>query len=46
MLATETRPLLQGARLTTWELRGAGVAHELVVDGAAPGLIAAARSTP
>ena len=40
VLATETRPLLQGARLTTWELRGAGVAHELVVDGAAPGLIA------
>ena len=36
VLATETRPLLQGARLTTWELRGAGVAHELVVDGAAP----------
>ena len=40
VLATETRPLLQGARLTTWELRGAGVPHELVVDGAAPGLIA------
>jgi len=40
VLATETRPLLQGARLTTWELRRAGVAHELVVDSAAAGLIA------
>jgi methylthioribose-1-phosphate isomerase len=40
VLATETRPLLQGARLTTWELRNAGVRHELVADGAAPGLIA------
>jgi methylthioribose-1-phosphate isomerase len=38
--ADETRPLLQGARLTAWELRRAGVAHEIVVDGAAPGLIA------
>jgi methylthioribose-1-phosphate isomerase len=41
VLATETRPLLQGARLTTWELRRMGVPHELVVDGAAAGLIAA-----
>ncbi|HEX3318234.1 MAG TPA: S-methyl-5-thioribose-1-phosphate isomerase [Solirubrobacteraceae bacterium] len=40
VLATETRPLLQGARLTAWELRRAGRDHELVVDGAAPGLIA------
>jgi methylthioribose-1-phosphate isomerase len=40
VLATETRPLLQDARLTAWELRRAGVAHEIVVDGAAPGLIA------
>jgi methylthioribose-1-phosphate isomerase len=40
VLATETRPLLQGARLTEWELRRAGRAHEIVVDGAAPGLIA------
>ena len=39
VLATETRPLLQGARLTAWELRRAGVAHELVVDGAMAGLI-------
>ncbi|MBX7267866.1 S-methyl-5-thioribose-1-phosphate isomerase [Micromonospora sp. Llam7] len=39
--ATETRPLLQGARLTTWELGRAGIPHCLVVDGAAAGLILA-----
>ena len=39
VLACETRPLLQGARLTAWELARAGVPHELVVDGAAAGLI-------
>ncbi len=31
----ETRPLLQGARLTTWELLRAGIAATLIVDGAA-----------
>ena len=31
----ETRPLLQGARLTTWELQKAGVPHSLIVDSAA-----------
>jgi methylthioribose-1-phosphate isomerase len=41
VLACETRPLLQGARLTVWELQRLGVAHELIVDGAAAGLIAA-----
>ena len=40
VLAGETRPLLQGARLTVWELARAGVEHELVVDGAMAGLIA------
>jgi len=39
VLAAETRPLLQGARLTVWELARAGVPHELVVDGAMAGLI-------
>jgi methylthioribose-1-phosphate isomerase len=39
VLACETRPLLQGARLTAWELARAGVPHALVVDGAAAGLI-------
>jgi methylthioribose-1-phosphate isomerase len=40
VLAGETRPLLQGARLTAWELERAGVPHELAVDGAMAGLIA------
>jgi methylthioribose-1-phosphate isomerase len=39
-IATETRPLLQGARLTVYELACLGIPHELVVDSAAPGLIA------
>jgi methylthioribose-1-phosphate isomerase len=30
---TETRPLLQGARLTAWELGRAGVPHTLITDG-------------
>jgi methylthioribose-1-phosphate isomerase len=36
----ETRPLLQGARLTTWELGRAGIPHELVVDAAVGSLFA------
>jgi methylthioribose-1-phosphate isomerase len=32
---TETRPLLQGARLTAWELQHEGIPVTLVVDGAA-----------
>jgi len=40
VLATETRPLLQGARLTAWELGRLGVPHALIADGAAAGLIA------
>jgi S-methyl-5-thioribose-1-phosphate isomerase len=39
VLVDETRPLLQGARLTTWELREIGVEHQLVSDGAGPALI-------
>jgi methylthioribose-1-phosphate isomerase len=39
VIATETRPLLQGARLTAWELREAGIPHRLCVDGAGPALI-------
>jgi methylthioribose-1-phosphate isomerase len=35
VLATETRPLLQGARLTTWELQKAGVPVTLITDSAA-----------
>ncbi|MBA7658263.1 Methylthioribose-1-phosphate isomerase [subsurface metagenome] len=35
VLATETRPLLQGARLTTWELKKAGIPVTLITDSAA-----------
>ena len=34
VIVTETRPLLQGARLTTWELEQDGIPVTLVVDGA------------
>ena len=40
VLADETRPLLQGARLTALELHVAGIPVEIVADGAAAGLIA------
>lgn len=36
----ETRPVLQGARLTAWELGRLGIPHTLVVDGAAGWLMA------
>jgi methylthioribose-1-phosphate isomerase len=41
VIATESRPLLQGARLTVYELARLGIPHELIVDSAAAGLIAA-----
>jgi methylthioribose-1-phosphate isomerase len=37
--ATETRPLLQGARLTAWELLREGIPATLIVDSAAGGLL-------
>lgn len=40
VLVDETRPLLQGARLTAWELQQESIPFEIVVDGAAAGLIA------
>jgi methylthioribose-1-phosphate isomerase len=40
VLATESRPLLQGARLTVYELSRLGVPHQLIVDSAAAGLLA------
>jgi methylthioribose-1-phosphate isomerase len=40
VLAGETRPLLQGARLTAWELDRAGLPFALVADAAAAGLLA------
>jgi methylthioribose-1-phosphate isomerase len=36
----ETRPLLQGARLTAWELADMGVDHTLVVDSAGATVLA------
>ncbi len=36
----ETRPLLQGARLTAFELEALGIPHAVVVDGAAAFLMA------
>ncbi|MFI6318657.1 S-methyl-5-thioribose-1-phosphate isomerase [Nonomuraea sp. NPDC050556] len=39
VLALETRPLLQGARLTTWELAGMGAPHRLIADSAGPYLL-------
>ena len=39
VLVDETRPLLQGARLTTWELQRLGIPCSLVVDGAAGHLL-------
>jgi methylthioribose-1-phosphate isomerase len=35
VLVGETRPLLQGARLTAWELAEANIPHRLAVDSAA-----------
>ena len=35
VLVTETRPVLQGARLTMWELVHLGIPAELIVDSAA-----------
>ncbi len=34
VLATETRPVLQGARITAWELKKAGVPVTLIADSA------------
>ena len=36
----ETRPVLQGARLTSWELTEAGIDHTLICDSAAAHLMA------
>ena len=40
VVATETRPLRQGARLTAWELTHAGIPTRVIVDGAAASLMA------
>jgi S-methyl-5-thioribose-1-phosphate isomerase len=43
VFVAETRPLLQGARLTAWELARLGAAHRVIVDGAGAGLILGGR---
>jgi methylthioribose-1-phosphate isomerase len=40
VLVDETRPLLQGARLTAWELEDAGIPHAVIVDSAAGAMMA------
>jgi methylthioribose-1-phosphate isomerase len=40
VLVDETRPLLQGARLTAWELEDAGIPHAVIADAAAGSLMA------
>lgn len=43
VFADETRPLLQGARLTAWELTRAGVPVTIITDNMAASLMAAGR---
>lgn len=40
VLVDETRPLLQGARLTAWELESAGIPHTVIADSAAASMMA------
>ncbi len=39
-IALETRPLLQGSRLTAWELGRLGIDYQLIVDSAAAAVLA------
>jgi methylthioribose-1-phosphate isomerase len=41
VFADETRPLLQGSRLTVWELARAGIPATVLIDSAAPSLMRA-----
>jgi methylthioribose-1-phosphate isomerase len=43
VFATETRPLLQGSRLTVWELMRAGIPATLLTDGMAGSLMRSGR---
>ena len=43
VFASETRPLLQGARLTAWELSRAGIPVTVLTDGMVAGLMRAGR---
>ena len=41
----ETRPLLQGSRLTAWELERAGIPHGVIADSAAAAMMARGEVT-
>lgn len=43
-LPVETRPLLQGSRLTAWELTQMGAPFKLIVDGAGPFLLSKGKA--
>lgn len=43
VFADETRPLLQGSRLTAWELAKSGIEYRILADGAAAMAILAGR---
>jgi len=43
VIATETRPLLQGARLTTWELKQADIPFALITDSTAGHIMSRGR---
>jgi S-methyl-5-thioribose-1-phosphate isomerase len=43
VFVTETRPLLQGARLTAWELDQLGIDHRLIIDSAGATVLAQGR---
>jgi methylthioribose-1-phosphate isomerase len=45
VLVDETRPLLQGSRLTAWELERAGIPHGVIADSAAGSLMARGEVT-
>ena len=44
VLVDETRPRLQGARLTAWELEQYGIPYEIMVDGAAGYMLRSGRA--
>jgi methylthioribose-1-phosphate isomerase len=44
VIAQETRPYLQGARITAWELRQLGLPVTLITDGMAGAVLAAGRA--
>jgi methylthioribose-1-phosphate isomerase len=45
VVVDETRPLLQGARLTAWELEREGIPYTLIADAMAASMMAAGRVT-